>query len=242
MKKWLTQYPIAHRGLHDHNRTIPENSIAAFAQAISKGYPIELDIQIISDGSIVVFHDSDLQRACGIPKKTKDLKIKDLGILELFKTSQKIPTLPEVLEFVNGQVPLLIELKTDRLFNRLLEKNTLLLLQSYPGQFALQSFNSNSVRWLQANCNYLIGQLAETSPALKPFNYLFEYVQLNKKHNPDFIGYDINLIPNKTVAYFKQKGTPILAWTVRSQQQLREKQHYFDTIIFEGFIPEINKL
>jgi len=238
MKNWLTQHPIAHRGLHDNNQTVPENSMAAFAKAISKGFPIELDIQIISDGAIVVFHDSDLQRACGNRKKTKELKISNLDSYSLFGTSEKIPTLSEVLKVIQGQVPLLIELKTDRLYNRSLEKNTLHLLENYHGEFALQSFNSNSVRWLQKNCHHTIGQLAEASLAIKPFNYIFEYLQLNKKHNPHFIGYDIDLFPNKTLAYFREKGTPILAWTVRSQQKHREKQQYFDNIIFEGFIPE----
>lgn len=242
MKKWLTQYPIAHRGLHDYNRTVPENSMAAFAKAISKKYPIELDIQIISDGTIVVFHDSDLHRACGVSTKTKDLKIEDLDSFRLFGTPEKIPTLLEVLELVDGQVPILIELKTDKLFNRLIERKTLELLADYQGEFALQSFNRFTVRWLQKNCDETIGQLAEASLAPKPINYILEYVQLNKMHKPDFIGYDINLFPNKTVAYFKQKGIPILAWTVGSKQQLEQKGHYFDNIIFEGIIPEINKV
>jgi len=238
MKNWLTKHPIAHRGLHDDNHQIPENSMAAFALAISKGYPIELDIQIISDGTTVVFHDSDLQRACGLPKKTKDLQIRELESYSLFRTQEKIPTFFEVLELVNGQVPLLIELKTERLYNRLLEKNTLRLLENYQGEFALQSFNSNSVRWLQKNCDHTIGQLAEASLALKPLNYILEYLQLNKNHNPDFIGYDIDLFPNKTVENFKQKGTPILAWTVRSSQQIAQKGLYFDNIIFERFVPD----
>ena len=52
---WLVETPIAHRGLHDKDH--PENSISAFARAIDEGYPIELDVQLIADGTVVVFHD-----------------------------------------------------------------------------------------------------------------------------------------------------------------------------------------
>ena len=34
---WLVETPIAHRGLHD--KTAPENSLAAFSKAIENGYP-----------------------------------------------------------------------------------------------------------------------------------------------------------------------------------------------------------
>ena len=57
-KTWLVETPIAHRGFHDKNN--PENSLAAFARAIEKGYAIELDVQMLSDGTVVVFHDECL--------------------------------------------------------------------------------------------------------------------------------------------------------------------------------------
>ena len=234
---WLRQQPIAHRGLHDGNVAVPENSLSAFAKAITAGYPIELDIQIISDGTIIVFHDSNLQRACGVSKLTRKLTVSDLKKHNLFGTTEKIPTLVEVLELVNGQVPLLIELKTETL-NKRLEQNLLQILSGYQGQFALQSFNPFSVKWLQKNSTYSIGQLAEASLAFKPFNNIIEYLQLNKQQTPDFIGYDIDLFPNKTVTHFKQKGIPVLAWTVRNQEQIEQKATHFDNIIFEGFIPE----
>jgi len=234
---WLTQNPIAHRGLHDGNKTVPENSLSAFAKAITAGYPIELDIQIISDGTVIVFHDSDLKRICGVSTSTRKLTVSTLKNYTLFSTSEKIPTLTEVLQLVNGQVPLVIELKTETL-NKGLEKNLLQLLTKYQGAFALQSFNPSSVRWLQKHTSYFVGQLAEASLAFKPFNKIVEYLQLNKSHSPDFIGYDIALFPNKTITHFQEKGIPILAWTVRTQNQIEHKSHYFDNIIFEGFIPE----
>lgn len=236
---WLTTTPIAHRGLHDGNLKIPENSLSAFAKAIKEKYPIELDIQIIKDGTVIVFHDTDLKRICNSPRKTKSLTKKDLKKHTLFNTSQTIPTLQEVLDFVKEQVPLLIEFKTHSQSKKL-EQNTLSLLKEYKGDVALQSFNRSSVKWLsKQNHNYPIGQLAEPSLAIKPLNYLYDYLQLNRTMRPDFVAYDIDDVSNKRVAYFKEKGIPILLWTVRNQAQAEMYKTLYNNIIFEGFIPSI---
>lgn len=234
---WLTFTPIAHRGLYDGNHTIPENSLSAFAKAIKEKHPIELDVQIIKDGTVIVFHDTDLKRACQLSKKTKSLRKEELSNYTLFKTTQTIPTLQEVLDFVKGQVPLLIELKTSS-FSKQLERNTLALLERYQGEVALQSFNSATVKWLhKQNHPYPVGQLAEPSLAVKPLHYLFDYWQLNTRMHPDFIGYDIDDVPNKRVSFFKKKGIPILLWTVKSQAQMDQYTTTFDNVIFEGFTP-----
>jgi len=61
---WLRNTPIAHRGLHDSTRD--ENSLGAFANAISHGYAVELDVRLTKDGVPVVIHDSKLDRTFGI--------------------------------------------------------------------------------------------------------------------------------------------------------------------------------
>lgn len=236
---WLTSRPIAHRGLHDNNHSIPENSLSAFAKAIKENYPIELDIQIIGDGTVIVFHDYDLKRICGVSKKVKTLTKEALEKYILFKTDQKIPTLQDVFDLVQGQVPILIELKT-KSFGKRLEKNVLQLLKKYTGDVALQSFNRSSVKWLSHHTNaYPIGQLSEPSLAIWPLNHLFNHRQLNTQMRPDFIAYDIDDLPNKRITHFKNIGTPVLLWTVRSQSQIEEHRTVFDTVIFEGFTPSL---
>ena len=234
---WLTSTPIAHRGLHDGNDKIPENSLSAFAKAVKEKYPIELDIQVIKDGTVIVFHDTDLKRVCNSAKKTASLQKEELVTHALFKTAQTIPTLQEVLDFAKGHVPLLIEFKTHSR-SKNLEKNTHLLLKEYQGDVALQSFNRSSVKWLSAQSHgYPVGQLAEPSLAIKPLHYIYNYLQLNKNMRPDFIAYDIDDLPNKKVSYFKEKGVPVLLWTVRSQAQMDSYTQVYDNIIFEGFTP-----
>ena len=58
--RWLTERPIAHRGLHDLNRTVWENTLSAFSRAVEAGYAIECDLQYAADGVPVVFHDATL--------------------------------------------------------------------------------------------------------------------------------------------------------------------------------------
>lgn len=59
--------PVAHRGLHGGE--IPENSLSAFEEAAAKGYSVETDVQMTKDGELVLFHDDDLLRMCGVDKK-----------------------------------------------------------------------------------------------------------------------------------------------------------------------------
>ena len=103
---WLVKDYIAHRGFH--NTENPENSLGAFARAIDFGYAIELDVQQIADGTIVVFHDYSLARMTGRDGYTKNLLKSELSEYKLNKTDFCIPTLMEVLDLVGGQVPILI--------------------------------------------------------------------------------------------------------------------------------------
>ena len=58
---------FAHRGLHSRDKSVPENSIAAFRLAAREGYGVELDVHLSQDGQVVVFHDDTLERVCGVP-------------------------------------------------------------------------------------------------------------------------------------------------------------------------------
>src|SRR5262245_61547190 len=109
--RWLTARPIAHRGYHDIARGRPENTLAAFEAAIEARYAIECDLHISSDGVPIVFHDDDLERLTGEVGCVRDRTAKEIGKLRVSKTTERIPTLDELLELTAGRVPLVIELK-----------------------------------------------------------------------------------------------------------------------------------
>ena len=113
MNEWLFNNPIAHRGLHQ-GKNIPENSLSAVRACIEKGIPAEVDLRQLDDGNIAVFHDETLQRMCGVSKRIGDYTCEELKELELYQSGEPIPLLRELLELVDGRIPLLIEVKEIR--------------------------------------------------------------------------------------------------------------------------------
>ena len=69
---------FAHRGLHKRDKSVPENSLAAFERAASYGYGIELDVQLSKDGQVVVFHDDTLNRVCGVDARVDSKTLAEL--------------------------------------------------------------------------------------------------------------------------------------------------------------------
>lgn len=236
---WLVETPIAHRGLHD--KDCPENSISAFQKAITEGYPIELDVRMIADGTVIVFHDESLSRLTDNDGYIKFLNKSDLDILRLKDSKEKIPTFEEVLKFVDGKVPLLIEIKNPSKVGEL-EKKVIELLKDYKGEYAIQSFNPYVLEYFYKHApNILRGQLAGyfKKEKLSFFKkYALKRMLLNKKiSHPDFISYEARKIPNRFTR--KYRKLPLLAWTVRSQSEYIRVVKHCDNVIFENFEPKI---
>lgn len=228
---------IAHRGFH--NAENPENTLGAFERAIEKNYAIELDVQLLKDGTVVVVHDNKLSRLCGEDKYVSNCTHEEIKNLKILNSEYSIPTFKEVLELVDGKVPLLIEIKNTLKVGDL-ESKTYELLKDYKGEYAIQSFNPYSLAWFKDNApNILRGQLSsffkgENLSFIKKL--LLKKLKLNKVSNPNFISYNADNLPNK---YCKRCDLPILAWTVRSQEQYLEVIKHCDNIIFEDFEPTI---
>lgn len=238
-KTWLVERNIAHRGLHDNSA--PENTLPAFENAIKNSYPVELDIHQIADGTLVVFHDKTLKRLTSRDGYVKNLKKDDLKDCKILDTEFCIPTLDEVLALIDGQIPILIEIKNTSKVGKL-EKALWNTLKDYKGDFAVQSFNPFSLEWFKKNAPEVIrGQLAsylrdENMSWFK--KYFLRRMSFNKKvSEPHFIAYDAQDIPNRYVN--KYKHLPLIAWTVKSQEEYIDILPHCDNIIFEGFEPKL---
>lgn len=220
---FLTTNLIAHRGLHDQNN--PENSMGAFKQAVLKNYGIELDVHITKDKKVVVFHDDHLKRMTGDHRYIKDCTYQELLKLKLGDSSYRIPLLSEVLAFVHGKVPIIIELKRDQKIG-VLEKEVIKILDSYSGFFAVKSFRVSSVLWFRLiRKHYVRGQLAN-HPISLLVNWLIQ---------PDFISYNVKNLPNKWIAKYKKKKV-VLGFTVQSKEELKRVLGYCNNFICEHFI------
>ncbi len=239
---FLKQNLIAHRGMHDIQNGIPENSLKAFEEAIKNRYIIELDLHILKDGNVVVFHDDNLQRMTGINKKIKDATYEEIKDLKLKNTENYIPKFKDVLEFINGRVPIIIELKYDVKCG-ILEKKTIEILRGYKGEYVIKSFNPLSVLWLKKYHPEIIrGQLScdfKKHKMNRLRKIILKNMILNCITTPDFISYGIDSLPNKKVEKFRQKKL-VLGWTIRNKEDLEKAKKYCDNFICEN-IKEYNK-
>jgi len=153
----------AHRGLHCSADSVPENSLAAFRRAIRHGYGAELDVHLLRDGTLAVFHDSDLKRMTGVTGVLEDCTAQDLAALHLASTPETIPQLCEVLSLYEGTgLPLVVELKSYRGNHRALAERTAKELDKYQIPYCMESFDPRCLMWLRAFRPEIIrGQLSE---------------------------------------------------------------------------------
>ena len=143
---------IAHKGA---SGIAPENTLASFQAALDIGVDIiELDVRQTKDEEIIVFHDQFLDRTTNGTGNVHEYNLEQLKQLDAGSwfsskfSDQKIPTLKEVLDLVDGRCQVLIEIKhmdhphyhdfADKLVDVIrLEENGFdwVLLQSYEDKY-----------------------------------------------------------------------------------------------------------
>lgn len=239
----LGKWYYAHRGLHGNG--VPENSIAAFRKAKESGYGIELDVHLLSDGTLAVIHDSDLGRTTGTSGRIEDLTLEQIQSLRLEGTQEKIPQLFEVLELFGGEAPLIIELKTSHHNCADLCQHVWECLSSYQGLYCIESFDPRCVHWFRKHQPDVIrGQLTENyfkTPGLKVpwlLKFALKHQLLNFLTKPDFVAYrfaDRNTWSN-TVAD-KLWGMQRVSWTLRTPDEFHDATSEGWIPIFENFTP-----
>ncbi|WP_062202471.1 glycerophosphodiester phosphodiesterase family protein [Aureimonas sp. AU12] len=232
---WLRERPIAHRGLHDANRLVCENSLAAFRAAIDGGFAIECDVRLSRDGVPVVFHDESLSRLTTSSGNVRDLDATDLGQLRLGGTEETIPTLREALALVNARVPLVVELKgISPEFDGGFLEAVAAVIDGYEGRLALMSFDE----WLieqsgAAPIKVPVGLTAEGTRAdiLERHRVVFE-------RHCSFVSYNVHHLPNPFVEWVRtERHRPVISWTVRRPDDVERSERYADQMTFEGFLP-----
>lgn len=216
--EFLKSNLIAHRGLHCKNT--PENTIKSFIKAMDKGYIIELDIHILNDNTIVIYHDFNLKRLTGVNKIIETLSYAHLSKIKIEK-KYSIPTLKQVMHIVNGKVPLLIEVK-DLNNNSKFEEELVKILDEYNGEFAIQSMNPFVVDWFyKYRKNYIIGLVALNNLNYKLFKKCIkkiDFISINKKELP-----------------FKNKKI-IIGWTIKTNKELEKYKPLADNLICENIL------
>ena len=250
---WMSQ-PFAHRGLHDPAKGVIENTTSAVQAALDQGFGLEVDLRSAACGTIMVFHDEMLQRLTFETGRVADKSREELQKISFRDTDDTMMSLQNLLDMVDGRVPLLLEIKSDWQIGEHdvidFVKNIIKTVQGYTGPFAVMSFDPSLISACRA--------LAPTIPRgliSEQFKDLEHWRQLSYRNRvslrfllsfprtrPDFIAYDINALPAiaPMMARFLFKK-PLLTWTVRSNAQQQRAQTYCDAMIFEGFVPPPQK-
>ncbi len=217
---------VAHRGLH--NKDVAENSLKAFQLAISCGVAIELDVHLCKDNELIVIHDEDLKRLTHKEGIVEHLTSLELSQYKLFD-GQKIPTLNEVLDLVNEQVPLLIELKVYEGNYKALSKKVCETLSKRikdKKNYVLISFDPRSL-WPTKKLG--LNRLLLVS-------HTHKYVYTLFKHTVEGVDLEDVLLKTKRFQRYYKKHF-INCWTIENEEQISKVLPYVDTITFQYIDP-----
>lgn len=240
----LLSLPVAHRGLH--GESIPENSLAAFCAAADRGYAIETDVRFTKDRRLVLFHDDAVDRMTDGAGNVSAFCLGDLKALRLGNTEERIPLLEELLQKIEGKVPLLLEIKDmPGVSGAEIAAAIAETMERHRVVYAVQSFQPMYVKAYKKRCpDIACGLLASAQPFTKAdFGgsplwrvkaHILKNMSLNFAVKPDFVSYRVQDLPNKRVSAFRGAK---FAWTVRSADEAARVRPYADNIIFENFLP-----
>lgn len=240
--------PIAHRGFHDVDAGVIENSRAAFEAAIDARFGIELDLQLSKDGEALVFHDYGLSRMTGEAGAVQMYDAGDLRRMILSGSDEVIPTFGEILSLVKGRVPLLVELKDQdgALGSNIgrLEKRVAEILDGYHGEVALISFNPHSIIEMRRLVpDILRGLVTEDffkGRHLIPDARKQELTQIPHYElaGASFISHKWMHLASKPVKNIRNQGGHVLCWTIKSAKDEAAARQLADNVTFEGYNPD----
>lgn len=239
----LMSYSYAHRGYYDNENGVPENSLASFRLAAEKGYGVELDVQPSSDGVAMVFHDKDLERLCGVKGAPWDYTAAELQEMKLLGTDETIPTLEEALAVIDGQVPVLVEYKLDKVDTEICVIAQA-ALDDYEGEYAMLAFHPMALLWYKKNApDVPCGQLMQDYTtkedyAGKALYFFLGHMVADVAVRPDFIAFRHDDKQNISVRLCNLMGAPMIGWTIQGEDMISSAPSCFDAVIF-NHIPSV---
>ncbi|MBQ0805322.1 MULTISPECIES: glycerophosphodiester phosphodiesterase family protein [unclassified Sulfitobacter] len=241
----LVKAPFAHRGFHDLNAGRPENSPAAFSAAVERGYAIELDVQLSSDGQAMVFHDYALDRLTAESGPIQQRTAEALAQIKLKGGTDTIQTLPQILSLIDGRVPLLVEIKDQdgAMGDAIgpLEVATARALHDYAGDVAVMSFNPHSVARMALLAPDLTRGIVSSAyryadwPLSKATCDHLREIPDYGRSGASFISHEVDDLSRPRVADLRKTGAMVCCWTVRSTEIETTARQYADNITFEGY-------
>ena len=248
----------------ERKRIIPENSMAAFRMAVKHGFGAELDVHLTKDGKLVVFHDTNLFRVCGVNDEVENLTGSEIAKLRLLDTDARIPLFSEVLDLYTSEkaatdredvrisaplhLPLIIELKAEKNARKLCAA-VMEMVDRYPAlNYCIESFDPRVVYWLRKNRPDVIrGQLTEnfcrSRDAVRKWGYIMTFGMWcgapDILSRPDFISSKFRDRRNLIMRLRHRLGVKQVNWTIENHKQMKDVDREGGLSIFERFMPKL---
>ena len=244
-RDWLTARPFAHRGLHDAEAGVIENTAGAVRAALAADYGIEVDLQISADGEAMVHHDPALGRVTEGAGRLDQMTAAALKRVAFRGSGEHMITLGELCDLVAGRVPLLLEMKSCFDGDARLPQRIASVLAGYHGPAAPMSFDAAQLAWLRQKAPRLPRGLVAAK--YRPHAYWDQMSLLSRygmgflipailTGRPHFVAYAVNDLPAIAPAFARHAlCLPVLTWVVRSEAERSRAMRSADQIIFEGF-------
>jgi glycerophosphoryl diester phosphodiesterase len=240
---WLVARPIAHRGFHN-KKTVIENTESAFESAISADYAIECDLQLSADGEAIVFHDDEIDRLTKTKGHVKAFTAKQLKSIKFKSTSDRMQTLDELLEQVDGLSTLIIELKSHWDGNMALVKRAINVVESYDGPVALMSFDPTMIACARELAPNIVRGITADRTVDPYYNALPVSKRVSMRNfghlaqtQPHFVSYYWRDLPFEPMTEIRNAGHPVITWTLHSKEDSAQAMRYCDQVTFEGYAP-----
>jgi glycerophosphoryl diester phosphodiesterase len=203
---------VGHRGAAGH---APENTLASFRKALEIGVDgVECDIHVCKSGEAVVIHDATLERTTSGKGKVSDFTLKELKTLDAGKGEQ-IPTLEELLKFIDKRVTLYIELKEDEAVDpvaKIIAHHAENEGWGYEKLPVLSFDHRQLVRIRQINTRILTGATLVGIP--------LDYAACAARAGAWSVNPCIEYVDGDFVADARSRGLKTLVWTVNKPEQI----------------------
>ena len=262
---WLFEKPVIHRGRINHE--LPDHSVRGYFACIAAGYPFEVDLFFLKDGTIMAGRDEELfHKEEGTSCRLSELTLNDLRAMkteEYWTAEHKEPrymleelmTLQELLDLINGKVGLLIELKVDAKASDKEYASTvssvLSALRYYQGNFCICAANPKVLREArEQDQTVILGQISwsfDGADVTEEYRRCHTEMTFLDVVEPDFISYKIGEIGGneKLLSLCAEKKLPLLAWTIldkKDQEMFLEINLEQKNMIIEGTTTYNNKI
>ncbi|MHC1739251.1 MAG: glycerophosphodiester phosphodiesterase [Ignavibacteriaceae bacterium] len=220
----------AHRGASGY---APENTLSAVVKAVEMGAGFcEIDVQETSDGILILMHDSNYKRTCGVSKNVWEVSYEETKTFDCGKwfnnafAGEKVPRLDEIIDYAKGKIRLNIELKTNGHEKLLVERVLdLLTIKDFFDQVIITSFDFS-----------LIDKVKQIQPGIKA-GYIFSKIgEVNVfKSNVDLLSVNKSMVTKDFVKRAKENGKEVHVWTVNDPAEMEKLINFEVTNIITNF-------